>query len=185
MASREKTSKLVLTALMMGIILIATMFIKVPIPFTQGYAHLGDAMIFLSVLLLGKRYGAVAAAFGSAMGDVLGGFAIWAPWTFLIKGLMALLMGAFIEQMVKKNKHHVKLFGVPVIEIAGMALAGIEMVTGYYLAEGFIYGNWATPILGVPWNIGQFAVGMVIATALATALYKTSMKNIFAIKKIQ
>ncbi|HKM28998.1 MAG TPA: ECF transporter S component [Anaerovoracaceae bacterium] len=180
MARTEKTNKVVLTALMMCMIILATMFIKVPTPFTQGYVHLGDAMIFLSVLLLGKNRGALAAGLGSAMADVLGGYVAWAPWTFIIKVLMAWVMGIFIERMVKSQKHHRTLLGVPVIEIIGMVFSGIVMVIGYFVAGGFLYGNWLSSFLGIPWNIGQFAVGVVIATVLATALYKTPARKMFA-----
>ena len=85
MARSEKTSKLVLTALMMCLVLLATFSIRIPSPFTQGYVHLGDAVIFISVLLLGKKNGAIASGFGSAMADLLGGYAMYAPWTFVIK----------------------------------------------------------------------------------------------------
>ena len=97
MTGTEKTNKLVLTALMVCLVLLATYIIKIPSPFTQGYVHLGDTMIFLSVLLLGKKGGAAAAGLGSALADLLGGYAAYAPWTFLIKALMAFIMGAFIE----------------------------------------------------------------------------------------
>ena len=72
------------------------MFIRIPIPGTQGYVHLGDAMIFLSVLILGWKYGALAAAFGSMLADIIGGFAMWAPWSFAIKGIMALILGLIV-----------------------------------------------------------------------------------------
>ena len=100
--STDKVTNLVMTALMMCLIIAATMFIRIPIPMTQGYVHLGDSMIFLSVLILGKKQGAAAAGLGSALGDVLGGYAFWAPWTFVIKFLMALILGAFVEHMEKK-----------------------------------------------------------------------------------
>jgi len=177
MTATEKTNKLVMTALMMCMILLMTMFFKVPIPFTTGYVHLGDAMIFLAVLLLGWKWGAIAAAVGSALGDILGGFAIWAPWTFAIKGGMALIMGLLIAQMMKRPG--AMIFGVPAKQLIGMILGGIFMVAGYYVAEGFIYGNWIAPLIGIPWNIGQFVVGMVIATALVAALYKTPARKFF------
>ena len=65
MTTAEKTNKLVMTALMMCMIIVLTMFVKIPIPLTQGYVHLGDAMIFISVMLLGWKYGAAATAVGS------------------------------------------------------------------------------------------------------------------------
>ena len=94
MTRAEKTNRLVMVALMVCLVMIATLSIRIPSPFTQGYVHLGDTMIFLSVLLLGKKGGAVAAGLGSALADVLGGYAAYAPWTLLIKALMAIIMGA-------------------------------------------------------------------------------------------
>ena len=38
-------------------------------------------MIFLAVLILGKKSGALAAGAGSALGDIIGGYAFWALWT--------------------------------------------------------------------------------------------------------
>lgn len=178
----EKVNKIVLTGLMMCLVTVATMFIKVPVPFTQGYVHLGDSMIFLSVLVLGKRNGVIAAGVGSALGDILGGYAFWAPWTLIIKGIMALIMGIFVEHMEKKGNRYSGNSGVNFMEITGMTLAGLFMVAGYYVTEVIMYGNWMTPIPSIPFNIGQFVVGMVLAVMAATALCKTSAKKFFAIK---
>ena len=52
MKKQDKTMQLVLTALMTSLVLVTTMTIKIPSPFTQWYVHLGDTMIFLSVLML-------------------------------------------------------------------------------------------------------------------------------------
>ena len=177
MKTKSNTSKVVMTALMMCMIMVATMFIRVPIPGTQGYVHMGDAMIFLSVLILGWKYGAVAAAFGSMLADVVGGFAMWAPWSFCIKGVMALIMGLIVMRFAGGEKAGAGRFmGV---EIVAMVLSGAFMAAAYYAAEGIMYGNWIAPLLGVPWNIGQFAVGMVIATVIAAALCRTPARSYF------
>ncbi len=174
MADKNRTNKIVLTALMMCLIVLATMLIKIPIPFTQGYVHLGDAMIFLSVLILGWKYGAVASGVGSMLGDVIGGFAFWAPWTLIIKGGMAILMGLCLRGESSKLK-----------EFAGMTLGGLFMAAGYFVAEGIMYGNFATAALGIPWNIGQFIVGMIIATILSFALQKTPAERYFTYKQLK
>ena len=157
----KKTNRLVATALMSCLIIVTTMFFKIPIPFANGYVHLGDAMIFMSVLILGVKNGALASALGSAFGDILGGYAIWAPWTLVIKGLMAVIMGLFILSLTNKTAAK-KIPGAQMIRIFGMLLAGSWMVFGYYIAEWVMYGNRAVALLGVPWNIGQFAVGMAV-----------------------
>ena len=153
MSSRSsdiRTNKLVLTALMVCLVLLGTLLFRIPVPMTQGYVHLGDAMIYIGVLLLGKKQGAAAAALGSSLGDLLGGFAFWAPWSFIIKFAMAFIAGSLIE---KRSK------------IVSMTAGGLVMCAGYLLAERIMYGSWALAAVGLPWNIGQFAVGILVALA--------------------
>jgi len=165
--SSEKVMNLVLMGLMTCLVIVTTMFIKIPIPMTQGYVHLGDSMIFLAVLILGKKNGSIAAGVGSAMGDILGGYAVWAPWTLVIKFIMAWILGIFAERFEKKG------------EIVGMVIAGAEMTAGYYVASSILYGSWIVTLADIPWNIGQFAVGMVLALMLSAALNKTPAKKYF------
>ena len=179
MTRSDKTRKLVMTALMLCLVLLATIAIRIPAPFTQGYVHLGDTFIFVSVLLLGKKYGAVASGVGSAMADILGGFAIYAPWTLIIKFLMAYIMGLFVEISLKRKKNVVQVAGVPLIQIIGMIIAGVIMVVGYALVDGAFAGNILAGILGAPFNVIQFAVGIVIALIIIATLYKTPAKKMF------
>ena len=160
---------MVMTALIMGLVMLATSTFRIPVPMTQGYVHLGDTMIFLGVLVLGRRNGCLAAGIGSALADVLAGYAIYAPWTLIIKGLMAFVMATFIGKTNIRYK-----------TIIGMVLAGIVMAAGYCIVDGVLAGNMAAGFIGLPANIGQFAVGMVLASALAAALYKTPAKKWFA-----
>ena len=97
-SSDNRTNRLVFTSLTACLVLLGTILFRIPIPMTQGYVHLGDAMIYIGVLLLGKKQGAAAAALGSSLGDILGGFAFWAPWSFFIKFAMAFTAGAMIEK---------------------------------------------------------------------------------------
>lgn len=180
MQTNTKTQKIVLAALMMGLIMVSILFIRIPIPFTQGYVHPGDAMIFLAVLVLGYKYGAAAGAFGAMLGDIIGGFAMWAPWTLVIKGVMAFIMGAIIN-FASKNKELTKTKKT-IIEVVGMIAAGAFMTVGYYVAEGIMYGNWVTAALGIPWNIGQALAGVVIAVIIAQALRKSSAAKFFTYK---
>ncbi len=132
------------------LVLLGTILFRIPIPMTQGYVHLGDAMIYIAVLLLGKKQGAAAAALGSSLGDILGGFAFWAPWTFIIKFAMAYIAGSLIEKTSK---------------IVSMTAGGLVMCACYLVAERVMYGSWALAAVGIPWNVGQFAVGIAVALA--------------------
>ena len=54
-----------------------------------------------------------------------------------------------------------------------MVLGGIEMVAGYYLAASIMYSNWLVPLGSIPWNIGQFVMGIILAVLLAAMLEST------------
>lgn len=180
-----KVYSIVMTAMMMCVIMVSILLLRVPIPFTHGYINLSDAMIFMAVIILGYKYGAVAAGLGSMLGDFLAGFAMWAPWTLCIKAAMALIFGLILQAAVdhrrgtNREETHRELSdkGFISIEIIGMIVAGIFMCAGYYAAEGIMYGNWVVAALGIPWNIAQFVVGAAMAVVLCTALAKTSLRS--------
>lgn len=130
--SSKKTKLLVLTGLMTALVTIATMFLMVPVPFTSGYIHLGDSMIFISVLLLGWKRGGFAAGVGSMMADMFLGYAGWAPWTLIIKLLMAVIMGLCIELAKKDRKN-----------IAGISVATAAAWLGFNFAIGGILSSEA------------------------------------------
>lgn len=163
---RTSTNKLVLSSLMICLVLLGTILFRIPVPMTQGYVHLGDAMIYIGVILLGKKQGAVSAALGSALGDVLGGFAFWAPWTLFIKFAMAYTAGVLLDRLSAGAHHHTPSAAADMISrAAAMSAGGIVMCAGYFVAERIMYGSWALAAIALPWNIGQFAVGIAVAAA--------------------
>ena len=84
-----KTKKMVMAALMAALACIMTMIIKVPSPL-KGYVNLGDCIVLVAGWMFSPTYGVLAAGIGSAMADVFSGYLLYAPATFVIKGLMAL-----------------------------------------------------------------------------------------------
>ncbi len=94
---------MIYTGLMTALVLIATLFFKVPVPFTNGYVHLGDSMIFVAAIVLGWKGGAFAAGVGSAFADIIGVYAHWALPTLIIKTLMGAIVGLCILQKNRKS----------------------------------------------------------------------------------
>lgn len=151
--------KLVLTALFAALACVATMSIRIPTPGTNGYIHPGDAVVILSGIILGPVYGLLAGGIGSAMADLLGGYFVYVPITFVIKGLIAVVAG-LIYLKVGKNKTSryvcVVLGGiVDIVLVAG----------GYFLCEAFMYGT-AGAAASIPANIIQGVGGLVISLVL-------------------
>jgi len=88
-----KTKDVAISGIMIALVFVLTFAIKIPVPFTRGYVHLGDSMIFISAILFGRRVGALAGGLGSALADLVGGYAYWAIPTLIIKSVMGALVG--------------------------------------------------------------------------------------------
>ena len=60
--SKERTKRLVITAMFIAITYIFTVFVNIRLPFggNGGLIHLGNVPLFLAAILYGKRVGAVA-----------------------------------------------------------------------------------------------------------------------------
>ncbi len=151
----SKTKKLVFASLFASLTCVATMIIKIPSPI-GGYMNLGDSIVLLSGWLLGP-YGIAAAAVGSCLADIFSGFAIYAPVTFVIKGLMA-----FIAHKMKK-----KIF-------IGALIAELIMAVGYYVFDGFMYEFYAS-LANIPMNLIQGALGIIVGVILLKIFQKSKI----------
>ena len=98
---KTKTQKIVFSALLASLVCVATMIIKIPSPL-KGYINLGDCVVLLSGWILSPVYGFLAAGVGSGLADIFSGYAVYAPATFIIKGLMA-LVAHFVFKMMSKS----------------------------------------------------------------------------------
>lgn len=180
MSSSPLKSNMVLTALLASLVLMGTMWFKIPL--ASGYVNLGDGMIFLAVLLLGGRYGAIAAMIGSTLGDVFGGYAIWAPFTLVIKGGMALWMALTLTLLLSLHKRkHAPVETLPPIGlfVCSMMVATLWMMLGYYVAEWMLYQTHITPLIGIAGNLGQGILGILLAVFIAVPLSKTPARQWF------
>lgn len=163
-----KTKKLVTAALFAAIACVATMIIKIPSPLKGGYLNIGDCIVLLCGWMLSPVYGFVAAGLGSGLADLLSGYLIYAPATFIIKGLMALI-ACYTFKLIHKSLGH----NLPARIVSGI-LAEIVMVLGYYVFEGFIYGFIAS-VVNIPANAIQGIVGLILGTILITAFEKSKI----------
>lgn len=155
--------KIVLAALFAAFACVATMSIRIPTPGTGGYIHPGDAVVILSGIILGPHWGLLAAGIGSALADLLGGYFIYVPITFVIKGAVAFAAGLIYQKIGKTAKSR----GGAVV-LGG--IADIVLVAGgYFLCEAMMYGV-AAAAASVPANLIQGISGLVIGALLYPVL---------------
>lgn len=177
-AKRIDTRKVIIAALMAALTCVGTMIIKVPTP-TMGYIHPGDGFVLLSGLILGPVWGALAAGIGSALSDLIGGYFIYVPATFVIKALTA-LVGYLVFKAFSKilsNKAE-----IPTLIVSGISGEAV-MVLGYFLFEIFmlaivnktsISAGVVASLAGIVPNIIQGVFGVVISTVLYPLLKRLS-----------
>lgn len=162
----SKTKKIVVAALLAALACIATMIIKIPSPL-KGYINLGDCIVLVAGWMLSPAYAFLAAGLGSAFADIFSGYATYAPATFVIKGLMALI--AFYGFRLLHNK-----IGNVSSKIVSGIVAETIMVLGYFVFEGFLYG-FAPSVVNIPPNGVQGVAGLIIGIMIIKALEKSKV----------
>lgn len=156
---KNKVLDLAMGGMMAALVFVATWFIKLPVSLTQGYIHLGDGFILLGAALLGN-IAVPAAAVGSMLADLLGGYTVYCLPTFLIKGAVA----ALAVQGFLHSKS-------PFLQILWMILAELVMVAGYFAAEWLVLGyGLAAALSAVVPNLIQAFSGVVIGAFFAPIL---------------
>ena len=169
-ARQMKTMNIVLNALFIALVFVATLFlnIKLPIAANGGLVHLGSGMLFVITLLFGPKKGAVAGAFGMGLFDIVSGWALWAPFTFVTRGAQAYVIGKIAWANGANGQHmgrniFAMLVGLPV------------MLAGYYICECILFKSFIIPFASMPGNLVQTAVGMIVAVPVVLALKKLSV----------
>ena len=117
-------------------------------------------------LLFGPFIGSLSGGIGSSLADILLGYTIYAPGTFIIKGLEGFLVGIIANP--KKNYQKINYR-----DILGVLAGGSLMVYGYFLYEIFIFGVHAAVYELILNGIIQFWIGGVIALIFITTSRKT------------
>ncbi len=165
-----KTNMLTLNAISITLVLLATAFINIRLPFAGngGLIHLGNVPLFVVAILFGRKTGFLAGSLGMSLFDLLSGWTVWAPFTFIIVGLMGYIVGAISE----------KDFASPSVRyILAMFCALLIKVIGYYFAEVVLYGNYLTPFGSILGNVIQVSVATAIALPIAMQLKKYILRG--------
>lgn len=157
---------IVMTALMAALTCIATMVIHIPTPGTGGYVNLGDGFVITSAVLLGPGYGFLAGGIGSMLADLLSGYPTYAPGTFVIKGLAALVSGFVYLALTK----HVFERKKPVAVVISAIASGAVVTGGYFLYESTLLGYGMGAAASIPANLLQNLAGLIIAVLLCPVL---------------
>lgn len=175
------TIDMVQVALMAAVIYVATAVFNFPVGIiNKGVVHLGDSMVFVAALFLGRRKTALAAAIGMSLFDAFSPYLYWAPFTFVIKGVMGYIAAVIAYRNNYKGE---EIWN----NIFAFVVAGVWMITAYYLSgvmlNHFYSGltvsqSFITQLPNVQGDIFQVIAGIVIAIPLGKLLQKANLKKI-------
>ena len=168
--TRQKTVSIAMTAMLIALVFIATLFvnIKLPIKANGGLVHLGTAMLFIASILFGPKKGAMAGAAGMGLFDVMGGWLIWAPITIVARGLQGFIVGKIAWAKGRKGDS-------VALNIVAMVVSMPVMLAVYYIGEVILYNNWVAPLASIPGDIIQNLLGLIVAIPVCVFLKKTAI----------
>ena len=160
---KNSAANIALLAIMTALATIMTLIIQIPYPGTSGYFNFGDTMVMLGGLLLGPVGGFFAGGVGSALADLISGYTVYVPITFIAKGLEGMAVG-FFSFKVKGNIRLSKW------DIVGVLVGAVFMLTGYFVAQVILFElPYAIGEL-VAVNLPQVAIGGAAALIIGPSI---------------
>nr|WP_288556415.1 TIGR04002 family protein [uncultured Mediterraneibacter sp.] len=161
----QQTLKLTMTGVFAAMITIMTAYIcHVPYGANGGYIHFGDALIYVAAVFLPRPYAMAAAAIGGGMADLLTA-PLWAPATIMIKMIITLPFTSKEGRILCPRN------------IIAPFLSALLSATGYYLAQGILFGSFVSVLASFAGSAVQSGGSAIIFLALAVALDKAHMKS--------
>ena len=148
---------------------LATLLIRIPLP-SRGYFNVGDVAVVFGGMVLGCMrpgqgvwWALAACGTGSALADILGGFAVFAPLTFAAKGIE----GAFAAAAASRSKAG---------RILLLGLGGLGMVGVYFIGETLMPNiGLQGAVAEIPSNLIQAIGGAAGGLLAAGTLKKTGL----------
>ena len=157
--------RLTVTAVFAPLITLMTAYIcHIPVGANGGYVHLGDSMIYLAAALLPLPYACVAGAIGGGLADLLTA-PVWAPATIIIKMLICLPFSCKGNKFVTKRN------------VVALFLAFIISGTGYYIAEGIMFGFSVAFFTSLSGSLVQSGGSAIVFVIIGMALDRIGFKT--------
>lgn len=168
-----KSKSIAIYALMSALVMVATFVVRIPMVATDGYLNLGDGVLLYCGVAFGPVAGLIAGGIGSALADMIAGYAHWILPTFLIKGFEGALAGMLFWALGKGGKNRFLSASISSVP------AALVMVVGYFFASWIMKGSAAVAWTSVPGNAVQGAIGVALALFLLATTAR--IKNFGAI----
>jgi len=155
---------------------ICTIVLRIPInPATGQYFNFGDTAVMIVGLIFGPWAGLFAGGFGSMFGDVIAEFTgspgaiVFAPFTFIAKGLEGFIVGLLANPRKREMKPRKS-------DLIGALCGGIPVIIVYFVVEIYLISfEWA--LIEMPWNFVQIISALIISNVVLKSIWPQLSKN--------
>ncbi len=166
-ANQKRLRKIIYSAMFAALVFAGT-WVSIPMPI--GNINLGDGMLLVGAWMLGGPWAVVAGAMGATLVDLMGGYAMYAPGTLVIKALMA-VVAILIVRLLTKTK-----LPRPVSLVLSAVAAECVMIAGYFAYEALFLGLGWGALASIPFNAVQGGAAIVLSVSVYSLLYRAGVK---------
>jgi len=156
--SRAEPRTVAVTAVMIAVVAVFTLFIRIPIPATEGYFNFSDVAIYFTAFTFGPWVGLVAGGVGACLADIVGGFP-----QFAILSLIAHGLEGFVAGYVGRGAGLGRM-------LLGWLLGAIVMILVYFLGEALVLTGLGPALTEAPFNAVQNVAGAIVGIPLTLAV---------------
>ena len=160
---KNHTRLMCISGIFSALVFVITAYLHIPT--YNGYVHCGDGLIFIAACILPMPYSIMIGVLGALLADLLTGFAIWAPGSVVIKGILAILFTCKSNKIITKRNLFMLL------------PAALISALGYYLYEALITGSLVASLAGIPGSLVQAVASSVIFVDVGIAMDKYNVKK--------
>ena len=160
---KNHTKLTCISGIFSALVFVVTAYLHIPT--YNGYVHCGDGFIFIAACILPMPYSIIVGVIGAMLADMLTGFAIWAPGSMVIKGLLALLFTCKSSKIVTKRN------------LAMLLPAAVISALGYYLYEALFMGNFIASLTGIPGSLVQAVASSIVFVVVGVTMDKYNVKK--------
>ena len=157
-------------AVLIAVTAVFTYMIRIPVAPTRGYINFGDVAIFFTALTFGPVTALVTGGLGTALADIISGYAQWAPFTFFAHGLQGLVIALVAGGSYRRDDGEPSRLGI--IPLTLSFLAGTAVMGGIYFVTGGFMVGFPAAAAEIPGNILQNVAGVAVGAPLAVAVRK-------------
>ena len=159
MVNKEKHAlKVAVVAVLTAVVVVFTLVVRIPT--TKGYLNLCDVAICFIAFTFGPVSAFLAAGLGTAIADLISGYAQWAPISFIVHGIEGLLI-ALIVRKQPLSKMRILLAAIGCV---------LTVSLGYFVLSALFISTVAVAAAEIPPNMIQAGVGVVFGLALSKAI---------------